>query len=671
MTIRCLALLLLLPLLAFPARANQSISGTCSTGNIRVSTGGLTSTTRVLGSYPLCTVTVYDHGTTTKSTLFSDNLSSIVAITISSGGTGYTASDVVIPLEIGGSGATYQIDTVDGSGTALTGHLVTAGTGYSVSSDLPASGGTGTGLRLSIPAVYSTPLANPFTALSDGSFSFYASLGRYDYCLTGGSPSTLPATVCVYDIILQDSLSDFLNVARLSGATFLGPVTAPHFYGPLDGIVGSVTPAAGYFTTLTASQASFFLDDLTVTDALSAGSFSGPTAEFTVLGVGNAAPLSGIKVTGGLELASASIKFADGSTQSVSAGLAAAVINGTKTPNGCVQLDATGTYLVALGGACGLASGSTVTSVAATDPLSATGTTSVTVALTGIVDSTHGGTGSANTATIGRGLVGDGTNFVTSSSAAVFAGQANTFGAYLQDFKSSTLRLPDTTPATEGYLAYIYTTHLLTYHNGTAVKTVATIDGTVAQATASGVAPDATNANEYVLFAASTSTYVTNHTDADFTYNPATNILTAVHFAGALTGNASTATALAANPTNCSAGQAAAGIDASGNAEGCTSISGAIYSYHSVTAATYTILTTDRTIGVNRAGTVALTLPDATALTAGTSIVIKDESGAAETYAITVTPFGSQKIDGASSATLNVNYDVRRLYTNGANWFLQ
>lgn len=41
---------------------------------------------------------------------------------------------------------------------------------------------------------------------------------------------------------------------------------------------------------------------------------------------------------------------------------------------------------------------------------------------------------------------------------------------------------------------------------------------------------------------------------------------------GAVTGNASTATALAANGTNCGAGEAAAGVDASGNAEGCASI---------------------------------------------------------------------------------------------------
>jgi hypothetical protein len=38
---------------------------------------------------------------------------------------------------------------------------------------------------------------------------------------------------------------------------------------------------------------------------------------------------------------------------------------------------------------------------------------------------------------------------------------------------------------------------------------------------------------------------------------------------GNLTGNASTATALAANPTNCAAGYAALGVDASGNAQGC------------------------------------------------------------------------------------------------------
>jgi len=51
--------------------------------------------------------------------------------------------------------------------------------------------------------------------------------------------------------------------------------------------------------------------------------------------------------------------------------------------------------------------------------------------------------------------------------------------------------------------------------------------------------------------------------------------VTSTGFTGALTGNASTATALAANGTNCSAGSYALGVDASGNAEGCTVASGA------------------------------------------------------------------------------------------------
>lgn len=49
-----------------------------------------------------------------------------------------------------------------------------------------------------------------------------------------------------------------------------------------------------------------------------------------------------------------------------------------------------------------------------------------------------------------------------------------------------------------------------------------------------------------------------------------TNITFTNGLTGALTGNASTATALAANGTNCSAGNYALGVDASGNAEGCT-----------------------------------------------------------------------------------------------------
>lgn len=48
--------------------------------------------------------------------------------------------------------------------------------------------------------------------------------------------------------------------------------------------------------------------------------------------------------------------------------------------------------------------------------------------------------------------------------------------------------------------------------------------------------------------------------------------LSSTNFVGSLTGNASTSTAHAANGTNCSAGTFPLGVDASGNAEGCTAL---------------------------------------------------------------------------------------------------
>lgn len=46
----------------------------CSIGGVKVVTQGTSSTTTVMGSYPKCTVTVYLTGTTTKATIFSDNV---------------------------------------------------------------------------------------------------------------------------------------------------------------------------------------------------------------------------------------------------------------------------------------------------------------------------------------------------------------------------------------------------------------------------------------------------------------------------------------------------------------------------------------------------------------------------------------------------------------------
>lgn len=73
---KLLSLCLLLTSLVIPAIANQRSYGFCQNGNTPVVTGGVSSTTRVQGSYPGCTVTVYEADGVTLATIYSDNLPS-------------------------------------------------------------------------------------------------------------------------------------------------------------------------------------------------------------------------------------------------------------------------------------------------------------------------------------------------------------------------------------------------------------------------------------------------------------------------------------------------------------------------------------------------------------------------------------------------------------------
>ena len=53
----------------------------------------------------------------------------------------------------------------------------------------------------------------------------------------------------------------------------------------------------------------------------------------------------------------------------------------------------------------------------------------------------------------------------------------------------------------------------------------------------------------------------------------------------------------------------------------------------------------------------------------GREIIIKDASGAALVNNITIDTEGAQTIDGAADVTINTNYGVFRLVSNGTNWF--
>lgn len=90
--------------------------------------------------------------------------------------------------------------------------------------------------------------------------------------------------------------------------------------------------------------------------------------------------------------------------------------------------------------------------------------------------------------------------------------------------------------------------------------------------------------------------------------------------------------------------------------------------YVNVTGATYTAKGGDSLIGVNRAGVVTVTLPTAQ-VRPGRVYIIKDESGAAATYNITVATEGAETIDGAATDVMATNYGAKHYYSDGSNWF--
>lgn len=67
--------------------------------------------------------------------------------------------------------------------------------------------------------------------------------------------------------------------------------------------------------------------------------------------------------------------------------------------------------------------------------------------------------------------------------------------------------------------------------------------------------------------------------------------------------------------------------------------------------------------GANR----TYTLPDAT-LRAGTSIIVSKSDSSANR--VTITPFGSQTINGSASATLSKQYSLVELVSDGTNWLV-
>jgi len=144
---------------------------------------------------------------------------------------------------------------------------------------------------------------------------------------------------------------------------------------------------------------------------------------------------------------------------------------------------------------------------------------------------------------------------------------------------------------------------------------------------------------------------------------------------GAVTGNASTATALAANGANCSSGNAPLGVDASGAVESCFDVAtqtelNAEFARTARGDAAYTILTTDRLIGVTAALTAprTFTLPAASAYpTARVLSVVDEAGGVTSSNTLTIARAGSDTINGATSVVMKTANSAVSLESDGSS----
>tara|TARA_R100001015_G_C4635130_1_gene203595 strand:- start:1555 stop:2664 length:1110 start_codon:yes stop_codon:yes gene_type:complete len=84
---------------------------------------------------------------------------------------------------------------------------------------------------------------------------------------------------------------------------------------------------------------------------------------------------------------------------------------------------------------------------------------------------------------------------------------------------------------------------------------------------------------------------------------------------------------------------------------------------------TMTASVNDRILAVNQTASLDIRLPAANGYTGGANFVVKDESGNANNFNITIRTTGADEIDGDTSIILQSPYAAVNIYSNGANKF--
>lgn len=86
--------------------------------------------------------------------------------------------------------------------------------------------------------------------------------------------------------------------------------------------------------------------------------------------------------------------------------------------------------------------------------------------------------------------------------------------------------------------------------------------------------------------------------------------------------------------------------------------------------ANYTASTSDYLVGITSVAVApSIGLPLPSLVGTGKTFIVKDEVGGAGTTTITIRSEGEKTIDGATSSTLNTNYQSKQFYSDGSNWY--
>tara|TARA_Y100000592_G_scaffold101162_1_gene186236 strand:+ start:2514 stop:3263 length:750 start_codon:yes stop_codon:yes gene_type:complete len=103
---------------------------------------------------------------------------------------------------------------------------------------------------------------------------------------------------------------------------------------------------------------------------------------------------------------------------------------------------------------------------------------------------------------------------------------------------------------------------------------------------------------------------------------------------------------------------------------GSSFMSGAVTFKRKVVSSNYSVSNTDYYLGVDSSNsTIKLTLPVATSMLDGQTIIVKDEAGNSHSNNITISGSASDLIDGQNQVILESPYASIQLYCNGVNKF--